>query len=149
MITSWSVEHSLKLYQKRAYGSEKTSSETSMKACGVVWGRWTRVGTVGFPSARYGQRARYNKTIPVVAYATGMAAGREGPNLVGYKCRSGCFLHWTGSPAFRHLLHLRVDSITTPPTIPTKLASRIPSGPSLPGVDHPLSAPGIRASRLF
>lgn len=36
---------------------------------------------------------------------------------------------WSGS--VRHLLHLRVDSITTPPTIPTKLASRIPSGPSL------------------
>lgn len=127
MITSWSVEYSPKLYEKRAYGSERTSSETSMKAC-VVWGRWTRVGIVGFPPTRYGQHARYNKTIPVVAYATGMAAGREGPNPVGYKCRSGCFLHWT---VVRHLLHLHVDSITTPPTIPTKLASRIPSGPSL------------------
>lgn len=50
-----------------------------------------RVGTVGFPSARYGQRARYNKTIPVVAYATGLAVGREGPIPVGYKCRSGVF----------------------------------------------------------
>lgn len=39
--------------------------------------------------------------------------------------------------AVRHLLHLRVDSITTPPTIPTKLASRIPSGPSLPGLLSP------------
>lgn len=39
--------------------------------------------------------------------------------------------------AVRHLLHLHVDSITTPPTIPTKLASRIPSGPSLPGLLSP------------
>jgi len=100
MITFWSVEYSPKLYEKRAYGSERTLSETSMKAGKMVWERWMRVGTVGVPSARYGQRARYNKTIPVVAYAMGVAAGREGPNPVGYKCRSGCFLHWTvvGSP---------------------------------------------------
>lgn len=52
---------------------------------------------MGFPPVRYGQRARYNKTIPVVAM--GVAVGREGPNPVGYKC-SGCFLRWTvvGSP---------------------------------------------------
>ena len=91
--------------------------------------------------------ARYNKTIPVVAYATGVVVGRDGPNPVGYKCFWG--VSFTGPwSAVHHLLHLRVDSITTPPTIPTKLASRIPSGPSLPGI-LPLPASGIKALRLF